>query len=248
MSTTEKYLNELENQRGALEENLIAVGVSISAGANFTELVPKVLESNAALIYLIDGTLTEMMIPDGVKVISKYAFYYRNFTAVSIPNSVSEIGYGAFSNCAKITSVIIPDSVITLGSYAFMNCKALNKLQISKAITRISDYAFSGCTSLATVVIPDSVKEIYPNAFDGCTALNEITIPKNVTSISAYAFWNCKGLKTITFKGVPNSVDSWAFRNCTQSDLTIYCPWSAGEVAGAPWGATNATIIYDYEG
>jgi len=36
------------------------------------------------------------------------------------------------------------------------------------------------------------------------------------------------------------------FNGCTQT-FDIYVPWSEGEVAGSPWGATNATIHYNSE-
>lgn len=37
-----------------------------------------------------------------------------------------------------------------------------------------------------------------------------------------------------------------AFNKCT--NLTdIYVPWAEGDVGGAPWGATNATIHYGGE-
>lgn len=60
-----------------------------------------------------------------------------------------------------------------------------------------------------------------------------------------YAFMNCTGLTEITFKGTPSRIDSTAFNGCTNLK-TINVPWSEGAVANAPWGATNATINYNY--
>jgi hypothetical protein len=40
---------------------------------------------------------------------------------------------------------------------------------------------------------------------------------------------------------------SSAFSGCT-SLTTINAPWAEGAVSGAPWGATNATINYNYTG
>ena len=55
------------------------------------------------------------------------------------------------------------------------------------------------------------------------------------------AFYNCTGLTSVTFKGTLSQISNTAFKNCT--NLTnIYVPWAEGAVAGAPWGATNATI------
>jgi hypothetical protein len=41
------------------------------------------------------------------------------------------------------------------------------------------------------------------------------------------------------------SINKNAFRDC--NNLTdIYVPWSEGDVTNAPWGATNATIHYNW--
>ena len=54
-----------------------------------------------------------------------------------------------------------------------------------------------------------------------------------------------KSVMTIKLTSDMTSIPKNAFMNCTA--LTdIYVPWSEGEVAHAPWGATNATINYNY--
>lgn len=63
--------------------------------------------------------------------------------------------------------------------------------------------------------------------------------------IGTKAFTNCTGLITITFEGTPTTIANNAFDGCTNL-TTINVPWSEGEVTNAPWGATNATINYNY--
>lgn len=94
--------------------------------------------------------------------------------------------------------------------------------------------------------LPEGLQRIGPYAFSDCNALADITIPKSVAAIADFAFLRCK-LTSITFESTPNSISSRAFRYCTNL-TTINVPWSEGEVAGAPWGATNATINYGYMG
>lgn len=70
-------------------------------------------------------------------------------------------------------------------------------------------------------------------------------VPIGVVSLNADVFVYCEKIKDITFLGTPTSMDSRAFR--LSSLETIRVPWSEGEVANAPWGASStAQIIYNY--
>ena len=116
---------------------------------------------------------------------------------------------------------------------------------LPSGLTKVGVYAFYGCKNLALTSLPDGVTSIGQSAFYGCTNLALTSLPNGVTSIGSYAFYNCTGLTEITFKGKPNSISTSAFKGCTNL-TTIRVPWAEGEVSGAPWGATNATLIYSY--
>jgi hypothetical protein len=75
--------------------------------------------------------------------------------------------------------------------------------------------------------------------------MNITKIPEKVKTIEANAFYGCHGLTALTFEGTPESIASDAFSGCSNIK-TINVPWSEGAVAGAPWGATNANIVYNY--
>ena len=49
----------------------------------------------------------------------------------------------------------------------------------------------------------------------------------------------------LTFQGTPETISKTAFSGCSNL-TTINAPWAEGAVANAPWGATNATINYNY--
>ena len=83
-----------------------------------------------------------------------------------IPNSVTNIGEGAFMYCNDLVSVTIPNSVISIGSYAFYGCRGLNSVTIGSGITDIYHCAFSSCRSLTDVycyaeVVPNTDKDVF---------------------------------------------------------------------------------------
>ena len=129
--------------------------------------------------------------------------------------------------------------------YAFQHCSVLVSVSGISAITSIGNYAFSQCSKLALTSLPAGITSIGNNAFNSCVKLALTSMPAGITSIGSYSFSNCTGLTTITFEGTPQSIDSHAFSGSTKL-TTINVPWAEGAVAGAPWGATNATINYNY--
>ena len=87
--------------------------------------------------------------------------------------------------------------------------------------------------------------KVRDGAFVDCTSLALTSLPASLTSIDKRAFQNCTSLTSITFKGTPTTVVSSAFDGCTNlTDIKV--PWAEGTVPNAPWGATNATITYNY--
>jgi hypothetical protein len=131
------------------------------------------------------------VIPNSVTEIGGGAFYNNaNLTSINIPSSVVKIGSSAFWQCTSLTSISIPSSMKTIEEWAFFNCKNLASVSIADGITRIEKYVFEGCQSLTSFTIPTTVTSIGEEAFSGCK-LTSITIPKSVTSIEINAFWGC---------------------------------------------------------
>lgn len=143
------------------------------------------------------------------------------------------------------TSPALPTSLRTLGSNVFQNYSALTTLEIPFGVTKIADGACHSCANLASVSLPDSLTTIEAMAFYGCAALTTLTLPRSIESIAMWAFNGCTGLSTVTFTGTPVSLTGNVFSGCSNL-TTINVPWAEGEVANAPWGATNATINYNY--
>jgi uncharacterized protein YjdB len=138
---------------------------------------------------------------------------------ITIPKSVTSIGYWAFGLCTSLVSVTFeePSSLTSIGRYAFYHCTSLASINIPDSVTSIGEVAFQGCTSLASVTIPSNVTSIEFSAFYMCSSLASVSIPNNVTSIGVFAFSECTNLASVTFAPTSKvtSIGVGAFQGCS---------------------------------
>lgn len=84
---------------------------------------------------------------------------------VVIPDSVTEIGKGAFSNCTNLERVTIGNGVTTIPNSCFSDDFELRTVNYGKNVSRIEDYAFINTWLPGDIVIPDTVVYIGRYAF-----------------------------------------------------------------------------------
>ena len=87
----------------------------------------------------------------------------------TIPNSVTSIGYYAFSRCKGLTSVIIPSSITSIGERAFYNCSDLTSIHCLGTTPPESSYnSFSDNTcKTATLYVPSGSYSAYKKGYWG---------------------------------------------------------------------------------
>lgn len=189
-----------------------------------------------------EGGLTELNLPR-ITSIKQYAFFKdAKVTKVTAPN-VTKIGTRAFADSDIVT--LVAPNLEEIGDSAFDDSPFDCGGSLPQSVRKIGRNAFSSCDRLVLRSLPESLEIIGDAPFEYCTGVSIDTFPPNVEIVGSNVLVGSPN--TITFKGTPIEISETAFSSVKTFLYNINVPWDEGEVDGAPWGATNATINYNSE-
>lgn len=203
-SISDEYLDKVEIIKGEIYINTknkmeIEVAQEMGIKPNPYDIKDGILLSSTGNLLLMDETGT-----------------------VTIPDSVKEIGSGAFSKLTGLKKIVIPGTVKKISSSAFAFNSTLEEVVLEEGIREIGDQAFNGCTKLRTVKLPQSLKTIEQLAFYNCSNLESINIPSEVQNIGSYVFADCRALNSVKIEEGVTKVTSKEFSDCTNlTSITI---------------------------
>ena len=183
-----------------------------------------------------------------VNTIGFEAFKGSNLTSIVFPNSLKEIGEGAFAGTkltggvkfnttsnvvfgkdafsrSHIVSVQLPYTT-EISNGIFSNCYDLKEVTFGK-VGVISRGAFHSCQALTQVDLRGSeVKQIGEVAFASCRALTKVFLPASVEKIDDLVFGYCSALQSITIDALnpPTLGDDIFFGLNADQIPNIYVP------------------------
>ncbi len=187
------------------EEPVIAETEELPTAIESGRFLYKVNGTKATITGLVDinETNLNLVIPatiDGYTVVAigNNAFSGNvNIKSVTLPDTLTEIGYGAFNNCKNLTGTLtLPASLISFSGASY-NAGAFEGTAITELIVKdgsgalkFKQYTFRNCTSLVKVTLPGRVTVIGDDAFSGCASLTTVnwSAGTSAQTIGARAF------------------------------------------------------------
>ena len=197
--------------------------------------------------FYYSSQLEHVNLDSALKKIGSFVFYEcRNLKLTELPAGLLEIGMSAFYFCTTLALSALPAGLVKIENNSFKYCEKNTFTELPIGVTSIGASAFENNSNIAITELPPNLVTIDSQAFANCYKVTVSSIPASVQRINSNAFIRC-GLTALTFKGTPTTIANNVFSYCDNL-TTINVPWAEGAVANAPWGATNATINYNYTG
>lgn len=202
-----------------------------------TALIPYNCEIVGACAFSYCNSLYALVIPNSLNRISSYFFsiygrnsvYMNDTVFISLPESLNELGGGAFYGLASLVHITIPDSITKIENIIYHNepdspfysCLHLSYIVIPDDVKSINDKLFANCESLTSIALPLHLTSIGSKAFLDCSSLRQIELEESITSIGNNAFDGCSALSYIETPSKIPVISEGIFRNCESLDTVI---------------------------
>lgn len=174
------------------------------------------------MIFFNCQALRSVTLPETTTAIGSGAFSVcESLAEAQLPESLTEISESMFDRCGSLQKINVPEGLVRIGGYAFQNNKALAEFTIPESVTEIGDNAFSN-TALAEIVLPKGLTSIGKSAFSGCGNAQRIVLPETLTEIPDNAFTYCEAVKEVTVNEGVTAIGRMAFAQCLSMErLTL---------------------------
>lgn len=227
----------------------------IKSDENYNYLV--INDGEVVVLECINNRLTnaELSFAEGEVVeIANRAFSGINLTQLTLPESLKVIGKDAFGYCENLKYVVIPAGVELIGDYAFHNNTAIySKANFASGgwDNKIAARTVFGCIGIEQNEDFVYVKEINgihivglaknymkqevnltvegyktlsvaTGLFKNNRLITSALVPEGVEEIGAYAFADCSNIRELSLPSTLIRIGECAFRDCYNANGTVY--------------------------
>ena len=180
-----------------------------------------------------------IILPQNLITIEPYCFESAQIKQLTIPDTVIEIGNGAFYYCEQLASITLPSGLQKISDYMFVYCINLTSITIPAAVTEIGAEAFAHA-GLTSITIPSTVTILGSGAFRGCESLAHMDIQANVTVIPDDFAPECP-LTSLTLPNTLQTIGESAFIKVSGFQVTeLTIPASVTSIGTNAFGSNYA--------
>ncbi len=193
------------------------------------------------------GSDTDVTVPaeiGGYPVVRLYQTFWGNTSVetVTLPETVTTVGRGAFYGCTSLRSVT-GGTVTALGEVAFYGCTLLAEApKLHEGIETLPESIFNACAALEHITVPASVTAIEAFALYGCESLQELELPKGLVSIGKASVYGCTSLTELELPGTLTSIGEHAF-NWSSNIAELDIPDSVTEIGDYAFYHSTRLIV-----
>ena len=198
-------------------------------------------QSTCTITGIINQSITEIVVPDYVTMISEKAFSGCNslekltipFVGTSASATSYEKHFGAIFSYWKSKNADYTKPYAQSGSYYYFFTIPSSLVDVTVTGGAIGEKTFINCASIVNLTIADGVTDIGNYAFDGCDGLKTVIIGDRVKNIGTGAFAGAQSytdvsmnnrsvLETVVIGSGVETIGSYAFWGCLQlQNVTI---------------------------
>lgn len=243
-------------------------------------------KSTSSDSYLFDGceSLKKLVLPDGfqeiggysfrnctgltnvtltgILYIGKYAFAGAGLTQLTIPNTVTKLYEGAFSDCASLTDVTFDEGegtvALTAGSVSsgklskpgVFGRSAVETVDFGNRVTALTQATFAECLSLTTIALPATLTGTMGTyVFFGCTNLTTADLSAlTIASLGNYMFDGCSALEEVKLGNNLSHLGTYTFWNCTSLETIDISNTKIDRFSTTATKDVSTTAVYTFAG
>lgn len=192
-------------------------------------------------------SLSQISIPDKVEYIGPECFRYSGIKNIKLPknDNFTVIYNKTFFECVNLKEVVLPDSIRQMGSGAFACCKSLQRINLDKikllcdkafegtalekitlTARKIGSWVFAQCKNLKEADLSGITdRQINSHLFFECTSLAKVSLPKEQINAFGDSCFYHTAIKGITFdaKNVVVSQNAFGMTNLKRVVISENC-------------------------